>query len=156
MRRSLALLATLLTTAIAVGVGAPTGASAAAPCGTLPLSSTNYTHVVWIWMENHSYGEIIGSSEAPYINALAGECGLATNYHNVDHPSLPNYVAATSGLPFGELKRFEPDCNPSHKCSTAAESIFTTGRSKNAQPRMCPTRNCPAIWQEGPSLRSRS
>jgi phospholipase C len=141
MRRSLALIATVLTAAIALGVGAPAGASAATPCGTLPLSSTHYTHVIWIMMENHSYNTIIGSPEAPYINALAGQCGLATNYHNVDHPSLPNYVGATSGLGFESLKKFEPDCNPTRKCSTAAESIFGQTSSWKAYEESMPS-NC--------------
>ena len=142
MRRSLALIAAFVTAAVVCAAGGAADAGATtAPCGTLQLSSTNYTHVIWIWMENHSYGEIIGSSEAPYINALAGECGLATNYHNVDHPSLPNYVGATSGLAFGELKRFEPDCNPSHKCSTTAESIFGQTSSWKAYEESMPT-NC--------------
>ncbi len=49
-------------------------------------------------MENHSFGDIIGNTaQAPYLNSLAAECGLATNYHNISHPSLPNYIAATSG-----------------------------------------------------------
>jgi phospholipase C len=77
-------------------------------------------------MENHSYNSIIGSTTgAPYINTLASQCGLATNYHNVDHPSLPNYLAATSGLSFGALGPFTSDCNPSKKCSTSAASIFS-------------------------------
>jgi phospholipase C len=50
---------------------------------------------------------------------------LATNYHNVDHPSLPNYIAATSGLPFSSLSKFTSDCNPSKKCSTSTTSIFS-------------------------------
>jgi phosphatidylinositol-3-phosphatase len=61
---------------------------------------------------------------APYINSIAGECGLATNYHNISHPSLPNYIAGTSGLPPVELSRLTSDCSPSRKCSTAAQSIF--------------------------------
>jgi phospholipase C len=105
------------------------------------LPSTKYTHVVWIWMENHSYGEIVGSPEAPYINGLAGECGLATNYHNVSHPSLPNYIAGTSALPLGELKRFTSDCNPSRKCSTAAQSIFGQIPSWKAYEESMPS-NC--------------
>jgi phosphatidylinositol-3-phosphatase len=76
----------VLAAGVAVGLGAVGATSAsAASCGTLALSSTKYTHVVWIWMENHSYSEIIGSPQAPYINGLAGECGLATNYHNISH-----------------------------------------------------------------------
>ncbi len=40
-----------------------------------------YDHVIWIVMENHSYDQIIGSSDAPYLNKLAGEFGLATNLY---------------------------------------------------------------------------
>ena len=97
---------------------------ASGPCGTASVSSVHYTHVVWIWMENRSYGDIIGSSQAPYINALANECGLATNYHNISHPSLPNYIAATSGLSLSGVKKFKSDCRPSKRCSTSAPSIF--------------------------------
>ncbi len=48
-------------------------------------------------MENQDYGSIIGSSSAPYINSLANTYGLATNYSAISHPSLPNYIALTSG-----------------------------------------------------------
>ncbi|MGH9069228.1 MAG: alkaline phosphatase family protein [Acidimicrobiales bacterium] len=57
--------------------------------------------MVWIWMENRSYPSIIGSPSAPYENRLARQCGLATNYHAVTHPSLPNYLAATGGSTAG-------------------------------------------------------
>ncbi|HZD64543.1 MAG TPA: alkaline phosphatase family protein [Acidimicrobiales bacterium] len=60
-----------------------------------------YRHVIWIWMENHSLSQVIGSSDAPFETALAGTCGLATNYHAITHPSLPNYVAATAGSTLG-------------------------------------------------------
>jgi hypothetical protein len=57
------------------------------PCGTVTAAPT-YTHVIWILMENHGFGDIIGNTaQAPYINMVAAECGLATNYHNVSHPS---------------------------------------------------------------------
>jgi phospholipase C len=52
-------------------------------------------------MENKQYGSVIGSSSAPYENALAARCGLATNYRGITHPSLPNYLAATGGSTFG-------------------------------------------------------
>jgi hypothetical protein len=53
--------------------------------------------VVWIVMENHAYDQIIGASDAPYINQLAGQCGSATNFFAESHPSLPNYIAMTCG-----------------------------------------------------------
>ena len=94
------------------------------PCGTRRRAATHYTHVIWVWMENHAYESIVGSPAAPYINHLAQDCGLATNYHNIGHPSLPNYIAATSGLARPALTAFASDCNPSRACSTTARSIF--------------------------------
>jgi phospholipase C len=144
MRRQASLVAALLSALIlAIAAGGTAGASAStgAPCGALPLSSTSYTHVIWLWMENHSYDKIIGSPEAPYINSLANQCGLATNYHNISHPSLPNYIAGTSGLALGELTKFDSDCNPSRRCSTPASSIFSQVPSWKAYEESMP-KNC--------------
>ena len=58
--------------------------------------------VVLIVMENHSYGQIVGSAQAPYMNGTfipAGE--LLTNSWAVSHPSLPNYLAMTAGSRLG-------------------------------------------------------
>jgi phospholipase C len=44
-------------------------------------------------MENKSYDEVIGSSNALFINNLLKTSALATNYFAVAHPSLPNYLA---------------------------------------------------------------
>lgn len=142
-RRLTALLAALLTT-LGVTVSLSAGASpaaAASPCGTTTTAPT-YQHVIWIWMENHSYSDIIGNTtQAPYINSLAGQCGLATNYHNVSHPSLPNYVAGTSGLAVSSLSPFTSDCGPSRKCSTSAPSIFGQGETWKAYEESMPS-NC--------------
>jgi phospholipase C len=130
------------STAGAAPAGAPS-APVSGPCGSL-ASAPTYSHVIWILMENHSFGDIIGSAQAPYINSLAGECGLATNYHNLSHPSLPNYVGLTSGLSVKNLKPFDPDCNPSKRCSTAAPSIFGQGESWKAYEESMPTNCAPA------------
>src|SRR5919201_1157823 len=56
-------------------------ASGSDACGTTSLFPGSVTHVVWIWMENETYSSVIGNtSAAPYLNQLAGQCGLATNY----------------------------------------------------------------------------
>ncbi len=52
-------------------------------------------------MENHSYGQIIGNPQAPYLNELAHTGALATHYSAVAHPSLPNYLALIGGGTFG-------------------------------------------------------
>lgn len=48
-------------------------------------------------LENRSYGQVIGNPRAPYLNSLARRGALATNYYAIAHPSLPNYVALTTG-----------------------------------------------------------
>jgi phosphatidylinositol-3-phosphatase len=53
----------------------------------VPEPPSVYDHVVWIVMENHSYGQIIGSSDAPYLNKLAGQAGLATSFYAEAHPA---------------------------------------------------------------------
>ncbi len=105
------------------GAGATT-AQAAAMCGTVHTPS-KYKHVVVIMMENHSYGTIYRSSSAPYINKVMKSCGVATNYHNVTHLSLPNYLAVTSGLSVGQLGPYLGDCEP-YSCSSriGANNIF--------------------------------
>ena len=94
-------------------------------------------------MENHSFSDIIGNtSQAPYINSLAAGCGLATNYHNTTHPSLPNYLAATSGLAQAQLPVLSfADCSPSVICDTSARSIFGQGETWKAYQESMPS-NC--------------
>lgn len=94
-------------------------AAARGPCGSGPKPPGTYRHVIWIWMENHSYDAVIGSKAAPFTNRLAAGCGLATNYHNVTHPSLPNYIAATSGSAQG----ITDDCQPT-ECPRRVQSVF--------------------------------
>jgi hypothetical protein len=64
---------------VVTALAATPAAAAAGPCGTATTPPT-FTHVIWIWMENHSVSDIIGNTtQAPFINSLAAECGLATN-----------------------------------------------------------------------------
>jgi phospholipase C len=133
----------LATAGTAAGVtAAPSAAAASGPCGTATAPHT-YRHVVWIWMENRSFSDIIGNtSQAPYINSLAASCGLATNYHNTTHPSLPNYLAATSGLAQAHLPVLSfLDCAPSVLCGTSAPSIFGQGETWKAYQESMPS-NC--------------
>jgi phospholipase C len=92
-------------------------------------------------MENHSFGDIIGNkSQAPYLNSLAAGCGLATNYRVTTHPSLPNYLAATSGLAQARLPLLSfADCSVSIVCRTSAPSIFGQGESWKAYQESMPS-----------------
>jgi phosphatidylinositol-3-phosphatase len=120
---------TISTTSVPLAVG---------PCGSLSSQKPSpglVRHVVWVWMENHSYSEIVGNSSAPYINQLASQCGLATNYYAVAHPSLPNYIAATSGSTQGIT-----DDNPPSSHPLSVTSIFgqvSGGSYEQSMPSNC-------------------
>ena len=63
-------------------------------------AATGFTTIFTIVLENHDYKEIVGSPNAPYINSLIANYGLATNYKDsLVHPSLPNYLDMISGDP---------------------------------------------------------
>jgi acid phosphatase len=47
--------------------------------------------------ENTNYSDVIGNPAAPYLNGLANQYGLATNYFANAHPSIPNYFELTTG-----------------------------------------------------------
>ena len=64
-------------------------------------SVPQYDHIVVVMEENKNYNQIIGSSLAPYINALANSGASLTNYHALVHPSQPNYFALYAGSTFG-------------------------------------------------------
>ena len=49
-------------------------------------------------MENRSYYQAMAGN---YTAQLAAQYGAAANYHGVSHPSLPNYLAMTSGSTWG-------------------------------------------------------
>jgi hypothetical protein len=67
------------------------------PHGPKPRRS----HVFVVVMENKEYGEVIGSSAAPYLNALAQRYTSLTDIFGIRHPSLPNYLALIGGSTFG-------------------------------------------------------
>jgi hypothetical protein len=91
-----------------------------APCGTAANAPARWDHVVWIVFENKSYPQVIGSANAPYINALAERCGSASKFLAEAHPSLPNYIAMTSG----STQRIADDSGPSSRALRVA-SIFS-------------------------------
>jgi acid phosphatase len=91
------LLALCLFAALEIACGGGTGSS---PVQTpVPPNQPTFSHVVLVVEENHSYSGVIGNSAMPYLNSLAQQYGLATQYYGNLHPSLPNYFMLTTGLP---------------------------------------------------------
>lgn len=97
-------------------------------CGSAAAAPAPVTKVLTIVFENTDLTSIIGSPAAPNMNALATACGLATNYHGIQFPSLPNYIAMVSGqVPpaIGGDGVNGRDCPPSATCQSTDASIFT-------------------------------
>jgi hypothetical protein len=114
--------------------GSSGAATARNPCGSAAGTPARVAHVIWIWFENHAASEIVGNSAAPRTTRLAGECGFATNYFAVAHPSLPNYVAATSGGTQGVTDDGPPSAHPLH-----ATSLFARAASARSYEESMPS-----------------
>jgi hypothetical protein len=95
---------TLVFLVCALALAAATGcgiSSAGGPRPQGPPPSTGsvpqFGHVVVVLEENHSYSEVVGNSAMPYLNSLASQYGLATEYFANTHPSIGNYFMLTTG-----------------------------------------------------------
>ena len=121
----------------AIGVVAIAGAAWLATPGVGSASSQDtiphYQHIVEIMMENTSYGTIIGNSQAPNLNALANQYGLATNYFGVTHPSEPNYLTAVGGSFFGVQDDNQFYCTPALATSDPNCAGTTVNHTVDAQ-----------------------
>jgi phosphatidylinositol-3-phosphatase len=120
--------AVLLAALAIAGCGSPTSAIA-------PVQSS---HVVLILLENKEQGVVVGSSDAPYLNSLTRLYGLATRSYGVTHPSLPNYLALTSGATHGITE----DCTACHiRGRNLADQLEAAGLSwkgyMEGMPRPC-------------------
>lgn len=80
----------------------PTPSPTPSPTATPTPSPTPTTipaadHVFLILLENHAFNQVIGSPFMPYLNSLASQHSLATNYFANTHPSIGNYFMLTTG-----------------------------------------------------------
>jgi len=81
-----------------------------------------------IAMENQELEDIIGNPNAPYLNGLASQYGVATSYTAIRHPSLPNYMALTGGQTF-----FDVNCETCRvDAPNIADLVEASGRTWTA------------------------
>ncbi len=62
-----------------------------------PPPTATSAPVVLVVEENHAYSSVIGSASMPYLNSLANQYSLATQYFADTHPSIGNYMMMTTG-----------------------------------------------------------
>jgi phosphatidylinositol-3-phosphatase len=91
-----------------------TGASAPSPSPTSAIK-----HVFVIVMENKGYSQVWNRSSTPYATQLGNRFAVATNYHALTHPSLPNYLDLYAGSKYG----IHNDCSPSSSCHVNARNL---------------------------------
>ena len=113
----------------------PTTATAtAAATVTSPATGVipAYDHVVMVLLENHGYTQIIGSSNAPYINSQVSASALFTNSHggpDVLHPSFPNYIQLFSGGTQGVTNDNCPPAGQPFSVASLASVLIAAGKT---------------------------
>jgi phospholipase C len=88
--------ATITYHATAQGAGGQATAAATVTVNGIP-GVPALGHVVIVLEENHGYTEVIGSASMPYLNQLAANGAVATQYYANTHPSIGNYFELTTG-----------------------------------------------------------
>lgn len=100
------------------------GPAAAAVTGADPCENTvapvQYSHVLVWELENHSF--TVSRGHMPYLDKVANRCAYYADGHfkALFHPSLPNYIAQTSGSNWGITDDSNPSAHPLNH-----PSIFT-------------------------------
>jgi len=100
-RRStfIALTITLLMFSTATALAqAPSKPSESATTGSTAIHpGLQVQHVFIVMEENHSYSDVIGNPQMPYLNSLAKTYSSAPAYYADTHPSIGNYFMLTTG-----------------------------------------------------------
>jgi phosphatidylinositol-3-phosphatase len=105
----------------ASGTATTGNATSASPASAVHASPEvgKLRKILVIMEENHSAQQVFPSG-MPYLWSLAREYGYASNWSDVGHPSLPNYLAIFGGSAFNEPK----DCAPAPGCTYPGPSVF--------------------------------
>lgn len=132
---ALAALVVLAACAPAHSAGQGGGTRQTPPASSTATTIPAFSHVFIIVMENESASAIYGNYSAPYFNQLAQQYAAAMDYFAVSHPSLPNYIALTSGTSTnfdGTDCTVGNDCHVSGNNSNIADKIEASGRTWTA------------------------
>lgn len=86
-------------------------------------------HIVIVIEENKGYEEIIGSIQAPYLNALAHGGATFTHMHALTHPSQPNYLHLFSGWHQGVFDNINPAPGTPFTTPNLAAALLAAGKT---------------------------
>lgn len=100
--------------------GTGQGASGSAkPSAPAPAAAGTIRKIFVIMEENHDPREIFPAG-MPYLWSLATRYGRAPAWHQIMHPSLPNYLAIFGGSAFNGPQ----DCDPGPGCTYPGPTVF--------------------------------
>ncbi len=128
----------------AASSAAGTGGSASASGSTAPARADRVAgglrKILVIMEENHSEQQVFPAG-MPYLWSLARRYGYATDWSDIGHPSLPNYLAIFSGSAFNQ----PDDCVPGPGCAYQGPTVFgqalalgqTARAYEESMPRPC-------------------
>jgi hypothetical protein len=89
----------------------------AGPAPAAVAATTPITHVILFMEENHNWKAVTAQS-MPFLWSM-GQSGAVSHDAAAGHPSLPNYIAVTSG----DRQGITTDCKPA-TCMVSADNIF--------------------------------
>jgi phospholipase C len=75
-------------------------------------NNVSFGHVFIVVEENANYSDVVGNASMPYLNGLATQYGLASNYYANLHPSIPNYFELTTGKTLTIIDSLTPQSFP--------------------------------------------
>jgi acid phosphatase len=104
------------------------------PQNPVPASQLTFSHIILVVEENHSYSEVIGNSAMPYLNSLASQYGLATQYFANAHPSMPNYLMLTTG----QMETFDDNFSGTISDDNSVRELVKAGKSWKAYEESIP------------------
>ncbi|SEM54326.1 alkaline phosphatase family protein [Paenibacillus sp. OV219] len=110
------------------------------------LAEVSVEHIVIVVEENHSYKQIVGSSNAPYMNALIKQGALFTSAYAITHPSQPNYLALFSGSTQG-LK--DDGCHKPFRTDNLGAELLKSGLTFTGFSEDMPKTGFTGCWAGG-------
>lgn len=103
-----------------------------------------WDHIVVVIEENKSFSQVLGSGQAPFIDALAAGGASLTNMYGITHPSQPNYLHLFSGANQGVTTNNDTSGLTPFNTPNLGAALIAAGRSFGGY-----SENLPAVGYTG-------
>jgi hypothetical protein len=114
---------------LVLGLGGCGGSPSAKAPAPPSAAAVRPDHIVVVIEENHSARDIVGDTDAPYINSLVHDGAQMTRSFATTHPSQPNYLDLFSGSTQGVTDDACPPARTPFRTPNLASSLAAAGRS---------------------------